>query len=445
MDQGSAAQRAELESALLGAFEESLQAIYGLGAPEPSPSAGRPYEPGQRSGRALPHWMRVLRTQAELSALRGEHERAIELAGELLRAAERAQDSLDVAAAHAILAHCRAQQGGLAQASMPASQAIVLGPDPSHTPAAENMPARQPYAGLLAALALLCRGYADQAREQIERIAAAQAGGAREVTAHVQNVAAMFYAALHDDRLARRWAEEVLRTIEGQEMPEARAWCERTLGWVEARSRPEDWQGSLRANASPQGRGIARLRAAMNIQPMGAIRHYRFAQAALLAEAYLAAGQREPALQTVEEALARIDTTVVHVYEAELWRLRGEAVGGMGRRGDTETRRLEEGEAEACFRPEDFSRPAEDLSRPAEEYFRRAIEIARRQGVRLFDLRATLSLARLWRQEARSREAQEALAAVYATFSEGFDTPDLVEARALLDDLGVETGRPATG
>jgi predicted ATPase len=71
----------------------------------------------------------------------------------------------------------------------------------------------------------------------------------------------------------------------------------------------------------------------------------------------------------------------------------------------------------------------------AEECFRTAIEIARRHASRAWELRATTSLARLWQQQGRKTEAHEALAAVYATFTEGFTTPDLVECRALLNEL----------
>jgi predicted ATPase len=67
--------------------------------------------------------------------------------------------------------------------------------------------------------------------------------------------------------------------------------------------------------------------------------------------------------------------------------------------------------------------------------FRTAIETARRQQSKAWELRATMSLARLWRQQGRRDEARAALAAVYGTFTEGFATPDLVDATGLLDSL----------
>ena len=71
----------------------------------------------------------------------------------------------------------------------------------------------------------------------------------------------------------------------------------------------------------------------------------------------------------------------------------------------------------------------------AEACFRRAIEIARRQQSKAWELRATMSLARLWQRQGRRDEAQAALAAVYGSYTEGFTTPDLVDARALLESL----------
>ena len=71
----------------------------------------------------------------------------------------------------------------------------------------------------------------------------------------------------------------------------------------------------------------------------------------------------------------------------------------------------------------------------AEHCFRQAVEIARRQESRAWELRATASLARLWRRQGRCNDARAALVAVYDTFTEGFTTPDLVDARALLQQL----------
>ena len=71
----------------------------------------------------------------------------------------------------------------------------------------------------------------------------------------------------------------------------------------------------------------------------------------------------------------------------------------------------------------------------AEEYFDRALEVARKQEAKGWELRAAMSMARLWRSQGKRDEARELLALVYGWFTEGFDTLDLKEAKALLDEL----------
>src|SRR5207248_7422600 len=71
----------------------------------------------------------------------------------------------------------------------------------------------------------------------------------------------------------------------------------------------------------------------------------------------------------------------------------------------------------------------------AEELYRKALSIAEEQEAKLWELRAATSLARLWRDQARRAEGRDLLAPVYGWFTEGFDTPDLTEAKALLDEL----------
>ena len=72
----------------------------------------------------------------------------------------------------------------------------------------------------------------------------------------------------------------------------------------------------------------------------------------------------------------------------------------------------------------------------AEACFQRALAVARRQQAKSWELRAALSLSRLWQQRGKRAEARELLAPIYSWFTEGFDTPDLQEARALLGKLG---------
>jgi predicted ATPase len=75
------------------------------------------------------------------------------------------------------------------------------------------------------------------------------------------------------------------------------------------------------------------------------------------------------------------------------------------------------------------------VEQEAEEYFWKAIEIARRQQAKSLELRAAMSLARLWQQQGKKEEARQMLADIYGWFTEGFDTVDLKEAKVLLEEL----------
>jgi predicted ATPase len=131
-------------------------------------------------------------------------------------------------------------------------------------------------------------------------------------------------------------------------------------------------------------------------------------QLSTLGEAYTQAGRFNDACRTLDEGLTLGEKHDERCQEAELHRLKGELL-------------LAE---------------APDQASGAEDRFRQAIETARRQQSRAWELRATMSLARLWQRQGRRDEARAALGAVFQTFTEGFTTPDLVDAAALLKDEG---------
>jgi predicted ATPase len=106
-----------------------------------------------------------------------------------------------------------------------------------------------------------------------------------------------------------------------------------------------------------------------------------------------------------QHKLQTVDRTGEHWFTAELNRFKGRLL-------------LRQGHSEA-----------------AEELYRKALSVARGQEAKLWELRAAASLARLWHNQGHLAEARDLLALVYAWFIEGFDTPDLKDAKALLDDL----------
>jgi predicted ATPase len=119
------------------------------------------------------------------------------------------------------------------------------------------------------------------------------------------------------------------------------------------------------------------------------------------------AGRANEALGTLNEALSAVDQQEEHYYEAEIYRLKGEAV----------------------------LRQDHSNIDQAEECFRRAIGIAHNQSGKSLELRAATSLARLLASKGSQGEARTILAQIYNWFTEGFDTADLKEAKALLGEL----------
>jgi predicted ATPase len=134
---------------------------------------------------------------------------------------------------------------------------------------------------------------------------------------------------------------------------------------------------------------------------------------ALLATARGKAGQIDTALGDIAQGLEIVNGGGARVWEAELYRIKGELILRGRARG----------------------RPASSPAGEAEDCFQRALAIAHRQQARSLELRAALTLARAWSEAARHAEARDLLVPLHTWFTEGFDTPDLREARRLLDEL----------
>jgi predicted ATPase len=147
---------------------------------------------------------------------------------------------------------------------------------------------------------------------------------------------------------------------------------------------------------------------------------------ALLAEAYEKAGQVEEGLSSLAEALVAVDNSGERWYEAELYRLKGEL---------TLQKEFKVQGSKFQVPNTQHPTPSTQATEEAEKCFLKAIEIAQKQQAKSLELRATVSLARLWQSHGKHPAARDMLSAIYHWFTEGFDTKDLQEAKGLLEDL----------
>jgi hypothetical protein len=151
-----------------------------------------------------------------------------------------------------------------------------------------------------------------------------------------------------------------------------------------------------------------------------------------LAEACASGGQIEAGLSALDEAMIAANRHTERFFEAELYRLRGELVL---RQVTAEGSRLPPQEIRTTLgvSAEESDRACPRLE--AETSFLTALDIARHQKARSLELRAVVSLSRLWRQHGKQKEARQLLSEIYHWFTEGFETPDLQAARILLEEL----------
>jgi predicted ATPase len=195
-----------------------------------------------------------------------------------------------------------------------------------------------------------------------------------------------------DTAVLREWTDELVAVTNEQGFA---LWC--ALGTI--------FCGWVKVKEGDPAEGISLLRSGSAAYRATGAELYMPYHIALLAAACEIAGQVEEALTLLDDALQTVERTGERWFAAELYRHKGQLL-------------LRQGHAEA-----------------AETLYRKALGIAREQEAKLWELRAAANLARLGRDQGHRREARELLAPVYGWFTEGFDTPDLKDAQALLDAL----------
>jgi predicted ATPase len=387
---------AKQELALQTMLGQSLMVAKGYALPEVEQAFIRARELSLQLN-DIPQLFRAQFSLAIVYVVRAEYERAFDHGEQCLHLAEKTRNQPMLMQSHWVLGLSQCYRGQFAAARDHFEQTIAI-----HDAAGINSPASM-YGAVLSrahlARMLLYLGYPDQSR-QVMNEAIAKSGGLRLPVGVANTLALAAYLEAFHRRVEKtlELAAATAHHAEEHGLPYYSAVAMLTRGWALAMQNQEEGIELIR-------QGLASSLAIGTRQQHGYF-------LALLAEALNQAGQVEEGLATLKEAMDVAQQTKEPFYEAELYRLRGEALVKAGG--------VSVSEGESCFH--------------------RAIELARQQQAKSFELRAVMSLARLWRQQGKTAEAREMLAEIYGWFTEGFDTHDLTDARALLDELQRKKG-----
>jgi predicted ATPase len=374
-------------------------AIQGYSAPEVKQAFTRAHELCKAMGQS-PQLVPALFGLFSFYNVSGDQWTARELAERImdLAQAQPVKDPVALIAAHWTNGCVLVTSGEPAPARVHLEQAIALYDPQQHRDLAFTylQDARMACLSWLA-ISLLSLGYPDQAL-QTSRAAVAWA---QELAHPFSQAFALTFASLfhhfrRDVQFVQAVAERALALSTEQGFPFFAAWATVYQGWALAE------RGQTKE-------GIARIRqglAACRATGAGTVIYYF---RGILADLYGKVGRIEEGLAEVTEALSLVEKTGDRIYEVEEHRLKGELLLLQGA-DETEV----------------------------EWYYQKAIQVARQQNAKFWELRATVSLGRLWhslRSQDKSARARERLEEIYGWFTEGFDTPDLMEAQALLKEL----------
>jgi class 3 adenylate cyclase/predicted ATPase len=385
--------RRQQELEFTSALGAVLQVVKGYAAPETGRAYARARELWEQLGSPL-EFLRIPYGQSLYHAIRGELELALRLDEDLLRLSGQRNDSAGLVLGHYSSGRTLMFAGRLASSRSYLEEVLALY-DPNSHRSLVHQAGTHPHVGAqgYSGIVLFCLGFPDQA---LARSSAAIAEARR--LAHPPSLAVTlgFGAKLlslgADNAILGEWVDQLVAVTIEQGFPLWQAWGTIYRGWVELKN------GEVAEGISLLRRGAAAYRATGAEAWMP---HH----IALVATACEIAGENEEASTLLDEALEIVERTGERWFAAELNRQKGQL---LLRRGDSEA---------------------------AEELYRKALSIAPEQEAKLWELRAAVSLARLCRDQGRRAEARELVAPVYGWFTEGSGTPDLKEAKALLDQL----------
>jgi predicted ATPase len=383
--------RQELE--LRSALGIVLQSVKGYAAPETGRTLGRARELWEQLG-SPSEFLQVAYAQSLYHEIRGELNLAHSLDKDLLRLSRERNGSAGLVLAHQSLGRNLMFSGRFASSRSHLEKTPALcDSDPEHALVRQAGVHPQVVSQAFLAIVLFCLGYPVQALERsTTAIAEAHRLGHPPSLAVSLTNGARLLSFVGDDAPLEEWAGQ-LATVATER------------GFVLWRATATMFRGWVRVNNGEVTEGIALLRSGSAAYRATGAEAWVPNQIALLARACEIAGQIEEAVDLLDHALRIVERTGERWLEAELHRRKGQLL-------------LRQGHAET-----------------ADELYRKALGIAEEQEAKLWELRAAVSLARLRREQGRSAEAHDLLGPIYGWFTEGFDTPDLKEAKALLDEL----------
>jgi predicted ATPase len=346
--------------------------------------------------------------------VRGEFQTGRELGEQCLALAQRTQDSALLLEAHLALGAIVLRQGEVASARAHLEQGVALYDPQQHRSHAFRY-GQDPGVACLsdATYALWLLGYPDQAVQRSHKALTL----AQELSHPASMAFALCFAAWlqqhrREIQATRKWAEAAMTLATEQGFALFLAQATVLYGWTLAE------QGQ-------EAEGIAQMRQGLDACRATGAELFQPYYLALLAEAHGKVGKTEEGLRLLAEAMTAAEKTGERVYEAELYRVKGELLlWQAAARGATPTRATQA----AMFVGDEPSGGTE-----IEACFRQALALARRQQARSLELRTAMSLGRLWQQHGKRDAARQLLGEVYAWFTEGFDTADVQEARVLLE------------
>jgi len=386
-------ERDRQELALQTALGGAMALTRGWAAPEAEAAYTRARDLCRTLGDP-PELIPLLHRMATLYELRGEYEVAESLIAQRLRLRD-PQDAAFILESYELLSCSLFHQADFTRSLEHARQGLTLydpGEHSTFTAVFGDNPGIS--CQTWAALALWFLGYPDQALEQLNKaLHLAEMPDNHYNLAHCQEQAAVFYQCRREIAATREWAAATTAVATRQGFAYRIATGMILQGWAMA------FQGEGHAGINHIRQGL------LGCDRIGA-RMDRPYYLGLLAEACAATDRLDEGLDALDEALATVRNSRSFFYEAELHRIKGELLFQAGARNDR---------VEACFQ--------------------QALALARDQQARSVELRTAMSQARLWRQGDKHTEAHHRLAEVYGTFTEGFGTPDLRKAKALLETM----------